>query len=77
MRLDITRLWKRQLEQRRFGDLNPYAGIPPVELRRKAMALRQPEPAGIHCKFCGEIKKSFDAPCPNDGPSWPHPKVTA
>ena len=45
--------------------------------RKRAIALRVPEPAGIYCMFCGGKKPSIDAPCPNDNAAWPHPKRAA
>jgi hypothetical protein len=75
MRLNHTRSWQRTLDQARYSQLiaSHYPKVSPEELRRRALAARQPDPPGAHCGFCGELKPLVE-PCPNDGPSWPHPK---
>jgi len=75
VKLSLTRLSRRVIDEARNERLlNPYARLSAAECRAKARAARQPDPPGIHCNFCGEVKASFEAPCPNDGPDWPHPR---
>jgi len=74
MRLAIARSFRRVLDQARYAQLLKSDKLTPGERREKARAARQPDPPGVHCGFCGEVKPSFDAACPNDGPDWPHPR---
>lgn len=77
MRLEIARSFRRTLDQARFAQLLRVTKFTPGERRARALAARQPDPPGIHCVFCGGVKPSFEAPCPNDTADWPHPKAGA
>lgn len=77
MRLTIARSFRRVLDQARYSQLLKSDRLSPAERLSKARAARQPDPPGIHCEFCGEVKLSFEAACPNDGPDWPHPRSAA
>lgn len=78
MRLAVARSFRRTLDQARFSQLlNASAKLSAGERRMRTLAMRQPDPPGIHCAFCGGVKPSFEAPCPNDTADWPHPKGAA
>jgi hypothetical protein len=74
VRLEIARSFQRTLDQARFSQLLRNAKLSIAERRTKALAARQPDPPGIHCTFCGAVKPTFEAPCPNDTADWPHPR---
>lgn len=73
MRLAVLRSSRRMIDEKRYAQLLDDK-LTPHARRQKARALRQPDPPGIHCGFCGAVKKSFDLPCPNDGQDYPHPR---
>lgn len=74
MRLEVARSFRRALDQKRYAQLIAGPKLTLRERQQRARAFRQPDPAGIHCAFCGNPKPTLDGPCPNDGPDWPHPK---
>lgn len=76
MRLSIARSSRRVIDEKRYEQLLAGPKLSPEERRRRALAARQPDPPGIHCSTCGAVKPSFEAPCPNDGPDWPHPPAS-
>jgi hypothetical protein len=78
VRLAIARSFRRTLDQARFAQLlNANSKLSSAARRAKTPAMRQADPPGIHCEFCGGVKPSFEAPCPNDTADWPHPKGAA